>query len=450
MSNKKLILNIVAVIVIIGLLAGAVWFLSKPERGEAPVQEQNDEIEVYSVPASDIVAADVTNKYGSYTLTRTDGGWSLGGFEGITLDVNMLDNLTDTFSKVEATQLIDENPEKAGDYGLANPETVLKLTTAGGGRTFSIGKETPDGGGYYFSTDASPAVYVMESYVADVAFLTARDYVNLGDSFAADSVTRVRIAPRGGSALCVEKDPEGERDRYGLLSYWNITEPQERSASNSDVLTLLTTPAADLESTASGIYENTAENRALTGVDAPEFNIEVTADGKNIAYAVSPASDEYRYLLREDSGYILRVDAEAADFAYTAMDAVAERYLAVIDIADVSGLEVDFRGEKTEFTVVDGAGDNAAFYRDSEELEADDFRALYQKLVALPVSGVLDDAPAEGVFGSITYKLASGENYVLEFAPYSERGYGVYINGRRQYSMLKKNVDDLFDLVREF
>ncbi|MCH5187368.1 MAG: DUF4340 domain-containing protein [Oscillospiraceae bacterium] len=451
MSNKKFIINIIIVVVVIGLLAGAIWFLSQPEENnDGPDVPVSENITIYSINPADMISADVTNKYGSYSLHRTDRGWSLDGFDGMDLDVNMLDALTNTFSNVASSQLVDEDPENTGDYGLYQPETVITIGTSSGSRTFYIGNETPDGKNYYFNTDDSKSVYVLAGYVADVAFLTARDYVNLGSTFAADDVTRVRIVQRSGSALTVTMDPNGARDQYGLISYWDISEPEERSASNSDVVTMLTTPVAELESTASGIYTDTAENRTMTGLDNIEFTVEVMADDKDITYYISPAADEYRYITRADSGYILRVDREAADFAYTPMEAVAERYLAMIDIAAVSSVDMAYRDETLHFTVIDGAGENAAFYVGDEELSAERFREFYQKIVALPVSGVTDDEPAEDIFGSVSYNLISGDRLKLEFAPYSERSYGVYINGRRQYSMLKKNVDDLFDLMREF
>ena len=451
MSNKKFIINIIIVVIVIGLLVGAIWFLSQPEENnDGPDIPVSENITIYSINPADMISAEVTNKYGSYALHRTDLGWSLDGFEGMDLDVNMLDALTNTFSDITSSQLIDEAPENTGDYGLYQPETVITIGTSSGSRTFYIGNETPDGNSYYFNTDDSRSVYLMAGYVADVAFLTARDYVNLGSTFAADDVTRVRIVQRSGSALCVTMDPNGARDQYGLISYWDISEPEERSASNSDVVTMLTTPVAELESTVSGIYADTAENRAMTGLSNIEFTVEVTADDKDITYYISPAADEYRYIVRADSGYILRIDREAADFAYTPMESVAERYLAMIDIASVSSVDMTYRDEALHFTVIDGAGENAAFFVGDEELSAERFREFYQKIVALPVSGVIDDEPVEDVFGSISYNLISGDRLKLEFAPYGERSYGVYINGRRQYSMLKKNVDDLFDLMREF
>ena len=448
-ANKRFILNIIIVLLVIGVLAAALYALTRPEDEPPAPEEYSSGIEVFSVEPEAMTYARVSNKNGSYYLYKYNGSWRLEGFDGVTLDSNMLDALTNTFSDVTSPQLVDEAGENAAAFGLDKPETTITVGADSGERSFYIGSETPDGSGYYFSTDSGPEVYVMESYVADVAFLTARDYVSLGTAFTAEEITEMRVEPRGGSPLHVVMNPDGAADQYGLLSYWTITEPEERSASNSDVTTVLLTPASEMESTASGIYEDNAENRAMLGLDSPEFSLEVTLEGGEASYLISPAAGEYRYIIREGTGYILRVDDAGCAFLYSTMEQVAEKYLAMIDVADLSGIEMAANGETKTFTVLDGAGDNASFYVDGRELAEDEFRGFYQQIVALLVSGVLEDAPMGDTIGSITYILNSGEKLKLDFTPYDERNCGVYINGKRQYSMLRKNVEKIFDLMND-
>lgn len=448
-ANKRFILNIIIVAAVICALVGALYALTRPEEKPPAPEEYTNGIEVFSVDPEAMTSARVSNKNGGYYLYKYNGSWRLEGFDGITLDSNMLDALTNTFSDVTSPQLVDETGENAAAFGLSSPEATVVIGTDGGERAFYIGGETPDGNGYYFSTDAGPEVYFMESYVADVAFLTARDYVSLGASFAAEDITEIRIAPKNGPPLHVVMNPDGAADQYGLLSYWTITEPEKRSASNSDVMTALLTPAAEMESTASGIYEDNAENRAALGLSSPDYSLDVTLGSGAASYLISPADGEYRYIIRDGAGYILRVDDEGCAFLASTMEQVAEKYLAMIDVADLSGVEMTANGETKVFTVLDGAGENASFYVDGRELGEDEFRGFYQQIVALLVNGVLDDAPIGETVGSITYTLNSGEKLRLDFAPYDERSYGVYINGRRQYSMLRKNVDKIFDLMKD-
>ncbi|MGN1098055.1 MAG: DUF4340 domain-containing protein, partial [Clostridia bacterium] len=344
---------------------------------------------------------------------------------------------------------IEKEPLDLSVYGLDRPAASLELRTSDSRKIFYIGDETPDGSGYYFNTDASSDVYIMESYMVDVIKLTARDYADIGSSFTAEEITALRITSAGGSVLNVVMRPEGARDQYGLLSYWDITEPKRQSASNSDVATLLTAPVADLENNVSAIIVSSDENIAETGLDSPEYTVQVTTEKENITYEISRQREEYRYIRRVGSGYILRVDSEDCDFAALRPYDVAEKYLALVDIGLVKGVTIEHGGKTTELAVVDGSGENAAFYADGKEVDSTAFRTFYSHIVALDVSGEAVDPKCENVVGSIEYRLTTGETISLVFAPYDDRNYAVFVNGEGLYCAAKKTIDKVFDEVRE-
>lgn len=451
-SNKKFILNAAILVLVIALLAGAIYFLTRPPQGSnlSEIYTDDDEIKIFSADPSEMIYASVVNEYGSYVLRRDGSDWTMDGFDGITLNVSMLDNLTSAFSNLTSSQRIEENPKDLSAYGLDEPSASLDLRTVDGEKIFYIGDETPDGGRYYFNTDSSSDVYLMESYIAAVVFLTARDYANLGSVIEAESITEIRISPANGEALHVVMNPDGPKDQYSLLSYWNITEPVERSASNSDVLSVLASPVAELENDISAILADTAENRADTGLASPEFKLEITAAGESITYQIGSAAGEYRYILREGSGCILRVDDEDCSFVYTTAYDVSEKYLALIDIALLDNAALTYDGKTTVFTAVDGSGENAAFYVDGVEIESDRFREFYQQIIAMPVAGEAENPAYENVVGTFVYNLNSGEKITLEFAPYDDRNYAVFVNGQGHYTILKKNIDKIFDLLKDF
>lgn len=449
--NKKFIINTVIIVLVIVLLAAGIYFLSRPEDAPRPdeIDTVGSRIEIFSVEEGDITSASVTNEYGSYSLRRSGSGWSIDGFSGISLNAAMLDNLTGAFARVTSSQLIDESPADLSVYGLDAPSASVDVRTDDGGKIFYVGSKTPDGSSYYFNTNSSPCVYLLDSYVADVAFLTARDYANLGSSFTAEDVTEIRIAPSAGEALHVVMDEGGPRDQYSLLSYWDITEPSAASASNTSVSETLCTPAAALETGASAIIADTVEARAEYGLASPEFTLDVTA-GEKITYRISPAAGEYRYILREGSGCILRVDNDDCAFLYTKPYDIMEKYLALIDISLLNSAEISRGGETMVLSVKNPSAENAEFFINGKKAEEDSFRKCYQQIVALGVSGEAVNPPKENIAGQIVYNLASGEKITLEFAEYDDRNYSVFVNGKGQYTILKKNIDKIFDMIKEF
>lgn len=448
-KNKKFILNAVVTVAVIGALGTGVYFLGRPEETQHLGDiYADDKITVFTASAEDFTGADVTNKYGSYSLTKKGGNWIIEGFETVGLNATMLDNLTLAFGNVKSSMRVEENPADLAAFGLDEPAATVSIKTADGGKTFYIGDKTPDGASYYFNTDSSTDVYLMESFNADVAFLTARDYANIDASVSADDITGIRIA-HGGNVLNVQMNPEGPRDQYGLLSYWTITEPVNRSASNTDVANFLATPAAAIEGNVSAIMELSDENLAKTGLNAPLYSLEITAK-KNVSYKISAPQGEYSYILRDGENYILRVDSADCEFLDTDVYTVSEKYLALVDISMLQSVEIQYQKSKTLFTAVDGGGENAAFYADGKELNADEFRKFYQQIVAVDVNGEAVDPKYEGIVGSIEYTLNSGEKIKLEFAPYDDRNYAVFVNGNGEYCILKKTVDKIFKLYKEY
>lgn len=452
--NVKFVINIVVVILVIGLLAGGVYFLTRQGEGDSLGEMYTDdqEVKIFSYAADELTGADVTNKYGSYSLTKGEGGWSMAGFEGVTLKATALDTLVYTFQNVTSEGRVAENPDNLADFGLDSPSAVLSLTTTSGGRTFYIGSETPDGSGSYFNTDASADVYVMKSYMVDVINLVAKDYADLAPALVAGDLTAVAIDGPGGR-LAVEMNPAGPKDQYSLLSYWSVTSPVRRSASNSDVTDKLLTPITEIESGVSGILPITDENMASTGLSAPEYTVSVNTKGGTVTYKVAPSDGTYRWISRSDVTYLMRTDADAwGILALTSAD-LEEKLLAMIDISLISEIHIQHDGETLSFDIVDGGGDNAAFFKDGVELDADTFRDFYSHIVAISVSGSLEEppaysAPVESV-GAIEYVLTDGESLRLEFWPGDERNYAADFNGE-YYTVAHKTVDKIFDDISEY
>ena len=449
--NARFILNIVIVIVVIGLLAGGVYFLTQPEEQSdlSDVYTDDDRIKIFSYSTEELVGADVTNQYGSYSLSRTGSVWTMAGFEDITLNANALDTLVLTFQNVTSESRIEEDPADLSVYGLSQPAATLALTTKSGGKTFYIGNETPDGTGSYFNTDSSGDVYIMESYKVDVINLTAKNYVQIAAGIADSDIIGVRIEG-GGSILGLEMQATGPKYQYGLLSYWDITEPRKQSASNSDVSEKLLIPISEIENGVSGVLEITDENLAMTGLDDPEYTVTVTTASKYITYEISAPSQEYRYLRRSDVNYLMRVDADDCAFVYTQPYNVAEKMLALIDIDMVREVNIEHQGKTYGLTILNGTGENAAFYYKNMQVDTDTYRTFYSHIVALPVSGEITEAPArDNIIGSIEYVLNSGDSLKLEFAPYNERNYAVFVNGEGLYTVAKKGIDSIFEEVIE-
>ncbi len=453
--NVKFIVNIIIVVLVIGLLVGGIYFLTKHKDGDSLGEMYTDDevIKVFSYAGDELIGADVTNKYGSYSLVRGDNGWAMEGFDGVTLKATAVDTLVSTFQNITSEGRAAESPENLADFGLDAPNAVLTLTTTSGSRTFYIGNKTPDGSGCYFNTDASSDVYIMKSYMVDVINLVAKDYADIAAGLTAEDITGVAIDGPNGS-LAVEMDPAGPKDQYSLLSYWNIVSPVRRSASNNDLTERLITPLTQTESHVSGILPINEENMASVGLNAPEYTITVKTRSGVTEYKVSASDGTYRWIRRSDVDYLMRTGADTWSILALTADDLEEKLLAMVDISLISEIHIEHKGETMNFDIVDGGGENAAFFKDGVELDADTFRDFYSHIVAINVSGSLEQPPdysqSPTPVGSIEYVLTNGESLKLTFTGYDERNYWVSVNGQEDYTVAIKNVDKIFDDINSY
>ncbi len=449
--NRRLVVNIIIIVLVIGALGAGLYFLTRKEPTEndnlSEYYTDDDKVKIFSYDVEDLVSVGVENQYGTYLLERAEGGWKLSGFDTVPVDPTMVDSLTYGFSSLTSNFRVEAAPDDLSVYGLDRPSASLTLTLKDGtAKTFYIGNKASDNSGSYFNTDSSSDVYFMQSYQVDMINLTARDYADIGESIAAGDITAIEIVSPSGT-LKVERSPEGQKDQYGLLSYWDITSPRRQSASNSDVEEKLLTPATQLEDSVSAIikYDEADDH----GLDSPQYRITLTSEAGSVVYAVSAPENEYRYIRRDDQDYILRVDSGACDFAAADAYTVAEKYLALVAINLVQNVNIDYDGEVTRLTVVDGGGDNASYYCENHEVDADVFTDFYMNIVAMDVDGEAVDPVLKDTVGSIEYVLNSGESIKLEFVPYDERNYAVFVNGDGLYYINKKKVTKVFDKVTQ-
>ena len=287
----------------------------------------------------------------------------------------------------------------------------------------------------------------------DVINLVAKDYADIAAGLKAEDITGVAIDGPNGS-LTVEMDPAGPKDEYSLLSYWNIVSPVRRSASNSDVSDKLLTPVSQIESGVTGILPLTDENLASTGLSAPEYNITVNTKSGTTVYEVSASDGTYRWIRRGDIDYLMRTGADKWSILDIGSSDLEEKLLAMIDIRLISEIHIEHKGETMNFDIVDGGGENAAFFKDGAELDADAFREFYSHIVAINVSGSLEQPPEYSQtptpVGSIEYVLTNGESLKLTFTGYDERNYWVSVNGQEDYTVAIKNVDKIFDGINDY
>lgn len=446
MTAKRIAINIAAIVFVAALLVGAMAVLNMEDENANVIPEENGRFSIFKCDSAEIEQIEVTNATGEFAFVKADGTWRMRHYEGAALLVSMVDSLARSFSDVESDQRVEEAPEDLSLYGLDEPAATVRVALASAEeKTFFIGDETSDKVQRYFNTDTSSDVYVINSSEVDYALRAQADFRDKSVAQRETSdIDEVEIKKNSKTTIRLKLREGGARDNFGALSYWNIVEPYEKSASNQEVETRILQYAASV--TADAYEDYTVANMAAFGLNNPQYTLRVhLVSGSEDIYSIGAAAPTGgRYVYMHGSDYIFVVSDDALAFLDTDPYALLEKYIALVDIKTCANVELTSGLTTVSLAVVDPDGELEAYYVDNKEVLEDDFKDFYQLLIGLTFDGEADAAAQGETLYSIKYTLQSGETISIAFAPYDERNYAVYIGGQCEFFIRQKKVESLF------
>jgi hypothetical protein len=157
-AQKKQILVIGVVLV---LLAG-IFAALKVHNNNAEDTATEDTVYVSQTALEDVTSFSWQVEDQTYTLTKTDDGWTCAEYPDMELDTDAVEALLENITPLEANQQV-EDPDSDDVYALDDPQTVITCTTADGTSTYSLGMENEITGGTYLKVEEDGSVYLVDS-----------------------------------------------------------------------------------------------------------------------------------------------------------------------------------------------------------------------------------------------------------------------------------------------
>lgn len=415
MRVKTIIFKAAIGLLLVALLVLAAVMLSRRQTAEEP-----EDITVFTSNAEDIQLMEITGE-DSFTLVKSGDGWKMQGMEDVPLVSNLPETLAESLANITSPMLVEQKAKDFSQYGLESPRVAVRIVFPDDEKTFFIGSRTGDY--YYFCIDSSEDVYIVSydslylAMIGKMGFLSKTVF-----SVSAADVTRIAFGD-----IVLERSGDG----------WLEIAPYSMTADTNSVETAVLSPI-------SAVVAGEILSEARTPAHDTTVEVE-TAEG-TVRLDVSKEEDGFRYVTREDSDYIYKVSASALSFLDLGGFDIISLYIAPIDIASVS--EIYFASpEGAEVLSIEAPTSEApVFYRNGEEADETNFRDFYQVLVSLQFKA---EGRAEGEAEySISFAKTDGDIYKIEFVPYSDSDYAVRINGKGNFTVLKKSVTDLFGYIK--
>ncbi len=452
---KKQLILIMSLILLVGITAGVLIFVSKMENDKAAEEARIEQEKVlFTIPSNDVEKIELKTKDGDYTAVPDESGkWTLENEVDFEINTYYLNSLTSQLSTLSALDIIC--PLEGADlakYGLDNPN-VITFYADGTPYTLNAGKLAATEEFYYVTVEGRDSIFSLSADYADYLNLSKNSLKSIYIMRNSDSpVNTVSLEAHGETVYSLEMDDEG---------IWSMSKPVkiDERIDTSGVNALLTEIRQMIVDKFGD--ENVTEDRyAELGFDSPEYTFTFTQENGETTTLLAQDYDAddvtFVSLLCKETGQAFYMESSYTGFlqdspAQFILDAVYQK-----NINDMKSLEI-------EWTERDGASitmdaENEDYTLNGESLEASGAEGVsaledfYDKLQAVKYENFIVEEPSDAEPQiKLSYVTKENDKVTVEFRR-TGSDYAVYIDGEYSYfTVSEKNftaregIYDYFD-----
>lgn len=442
--NKKLVRNIILAVLAILLQGGAYYFAVKwqPETNTVDTQsEPTEEIVVFE--AEDITSVEITNKNGTYVISKNDDEYMIDGMENADLNTGSLSSPISNLSKITAKRVISEDDSRAAEFGLENPLAVVKIIRPDGTQpVIMIGDEAPTGDGQYIMYESQ--IYLVSTYSVDYYLRSADYYKNKSiASFDFSAMSAFELYSKDECIVKIRTVNDSDTIKNTTTENLIMEKPYYEFASSEKLLKLFENIT---ELNAVRVVEDTQENAAKYGIGKYTFKFTDNA-GAHVLKLGYMGENEEIYAVYEGKNAIFAMDRTFFDIAenFDPFDYI-HKFVQIYSIDDVSKVEYTAPTGSLILEIDRTDAENPKYKVNGGEVAEDKFKDAYQAVIGISFTGKATSPPGEKI-GSVTYTFNDGKTDTAEYLWYGDRSYLVIKSDGTAYEILKKNFDKVADDV---
>lgn len=268
--------NTLLLAALVAALGAYLYWVERPA-----VERENRTTRLLEFDPNDVERLELAAYGQTIAARKTDGTWRITAPVEGPADARALDTLVQTAAQAERKRRIAESPDDLGAFGLAEPDAVLTLFVDDQALpALSVGMGTPIGFNAYVQRSDEEAVLLTGGTVRAALMKRLAD---LRDKtvlhFAAADVSRLRITPRDGDEVVLERDAE----------HWRLVAPVDARASQTTVDNLLGSLRA--LRAVEFVTETGADAEAARGLTPPAFELELSGSADPVVLRIGDEID---------------------------------------------------------------------------------------------------------------------------------------------------------------
>lgn len=486
---RSALIGLIAVAVLGGAILAVTSLLPQEESGTSQTSLPADAVVLLDRTQEDFESVAIKTKDEEFTVALDKTiGICVKGYEAFPRREESYAKLANAAVKVIARRMIDQQPENPAEFGFDPPAATVDIKLAGGqALSLEVGNLAPDGTGYYARVKGEQAIYLMETDMG--RFLKGSlEYISLNiiaESAKGLNADIERIAVNGleeNQNAIFERNPNLAKAGDPTENATHLITSANAIPAGSSAFGKMITTISHLDADAVTLVNPTQDQLSLYGMDRPVNTIEIDYKGKECYVESNDSSSSQEPGSQDDSGpvvthkHILKISAVKDGFYYVMVDdrqvvyQIRQETLSFVGLAyyefaaktpvsmsinTIESIRFVAQGMDKTFQIQLTQGDNpeiASVFCEGKVIEAAQFRNLYNSFLTLAYDSHADTPPAAGISKlkiQIKSNLPEGKTYTIEYLYDGQRGCFVTVDGKGEFIVLSKNVDQLIAAVQK-
>ena len=408
MSKKIIVL--VAIVVVTGLLIGALNFVQKlegPQQSQS-VASVSESIYVLGGPDSTnrTVNVHISGKNGSFTVVDTKPNeakstmnYAIEGYEGLAINPYDVTAIADRAANLVVQSVIAESGANLAEFGLDKPSTTVDITYHDNTKAkLFMGNSAPGDSGVYVMKDGDPAVYLLYMTSAEYFLANPIELVDLAITAGNPHESFINSAVLGGAVreneIRIRQADQSENSGQMAFATHDIVAPIQ---ARLHIIGGLEPVASVFGLYASEVAAKIDSNDELSkyGLAEPYSTIEIKSetDGEFKLLASKPGDDGNCYVVREGVPAVYIVPSASLLWLELTPFQAMEKMLVIPFIDSVSGVTVELPGQTFKFTL-EAQEDLLTVALDGQPYEdVKNFRQFYQTLLSASYESYTEEKP---------------------------------------------------------
>lgn len=451
--------SIIILLVVFAALIGGYIYLTKHPKKTTTSSESSNSISILSADSKKISQVSLSSKNGVINLEKKGDNWQLKDSPSIKLVQSSVTTIVTDFTALTAEKVIDPNPTKLDNYGLATPSVTGTATLEDGSKkVIFLGDRAPSGADFYLMVKDDPKVYLVAGSIGNNLTTTAADLRDKTlTTVDTSNLNYFKVVNDKGRTVEVKTNTNQTDDQKQLnLGTYILTQPYSRQFGIDG--TKFTTfvqglPAFEI----ADIVEDNAKDLSKYGLDKPKYDVTMTDTNKNTLHVQvgNNKDSDYTYFKLSDSNTVYTMSSSNIDGLNVDPLKIISSFVYIVNIDDVDKIVVDSPGKENVMTLSrttkkatkSGEEDTTTttYNVDGKNVEEEKFKNFYQELIGLTVDAETDKQVPEKpeITTTFTFNKGTTKTEKIEYCPYDDNFYGAYVDGKCEFLIAKDKVQKM-------